>query len=91
MNQTIAATSLRQIKNELKRHYKDLTERYILDVIRSLGRLVVKEKDPRNGRRSLYRINPRLVKEATITLVKLNNEKAYKNNDFEGILCYPLL
>jgi len=91
-NQAIAAASLRQIKAELKKYYnKDLTERQILNVIRGLGRIVVKEKDPRNHRRTLYRINPNSVEEAAITLVKLNNKKAHKNNDFEGILCYPLL
>jgi len=59
LNQTIAAASIRQIKAGLKKYYnKDLTERQILNVIRTLGRIVVKEKDPRNHRRSLYRINP---------------------------------
>jgi len=92
LNQTIAATSIRQIKAGLKKCYnKDLTERQILNVIRCLGRIVVKEKDPRNHRRSLYRINPNSVEEATITLVKLNNKKTHKNNNFEGMLCYPLL
>lgn len=91
-NQTIAAASIRQIQSGLKKYYnKDLTERQILNVIRSLGRIVVKEKDPRNHRRTLYRINPNSIEEATITLVKLNNKKTHKNNYFEGTLCYPLL
>jgi len=59
LNQTIAAISIQGIKRGLKKYYdKDLTERQILNVIRSLGRIVVKEKDPRNHRRTLYRINP---------------------------------
>lgn len=63
-NQTISATSLQQIKEELKKRYdKDLTERHILNVIKSLGRFVVKEKDPRNGRRSLYRVDENLIEE----------------------------
>ena len=92
LNRTIAAASIRQIRSGLKKHYnKDLTERQILNVIRSLGRIVVKEKDPRNHRKTLYRINPNSVEEATITIVKLNNKKTHKNNYFEGTLCYPLL
>ncbi len=92
LNQTIAAASIQQIQSGLKKDYnKDLTERQILNVIKSLGRIVVKEKDPRNHRRTLYRINPNSVEEATITLVKLNNKKAHKNNYFEGTLSYPLL
>lgn len=91
-NRTIAAASLREIKNGLKKHYnKDLTERYILNMIRSLGKLVIKEKDPRNHRKSLYRINPNFVKEATLTLVELNNEKTQKNNELEGLLYSPIL
>jgi len=74
----------------LKKNYnKDLSERHILNVIRSLGKIVVKEKDPRNQRRTLYRINPSAVEEMMITLIKLNNETGHKNNSFEGILCYP--
>ena len=92
LNRTIAAASIRQIRSGLKKHYnKDLTERQILNVIRSLGRIVVKEKDPRNHRKTLYRINPNSIEEATITIVKLNNKKTHKNNYFEGTLCYPLL
>ena len=92
LDQAIAAASIRQIKAGLKKYYnEDLSERQILNVIRGLGRIVVKEKDPRNHRRTLYRINPNSVEEATITLVKLNNKKTHKNNNFEGILCYPLL
>lgn len=90
LNQTIAAISIQGIKRGLKKYYdKDLTERQILNVIRSLGRIVVKEKDPRNHRRTLYRINPSAVEEITFTLVKLNNEEARKNNDLDGLLCYP--
>jgi len=36
-------------------------------------------------------VNENLVEEATITLIKLNNEKTPENSNFEGILCYPLL
>jgi len=91
-NQAIAAISIRQIKAGLKKYYsKDLSQRQILNVIRSLGKIVVKEKDPRNHRRTLYRINPNSVEEATITLVKLNNKKTHKDNYFEGTLSYPLL
>jgi len=90
-NRTIAATSLREIKNGLKNHYnKDLTQRHILNVIHSLEKLVIKEKDPRNHRRSLYRTNPNFVEEVTLTLVKLNNNKEH-NNEFEGILYSPLV
>jgi len=91
-NRTIAATSLREIKNGLKKYYnKDLTERHILNLIHDLGRVVLKEKDPRNQRRTLYRTNPNFVKEATLTLVKLNNDQAQKNNKFEGILYSPIV
>jgi hypothetical protein len=89
---TIAATSLREIRNGLKKHYnKELSERQILNVIHNLGKLVIKEKDPRNHRRSLYRTNPHFVEEATLTLVKLNNDKEHKSSDFEGILYSPLV
>jgi len=92
LNQTIAAASIRQIQSGLKKYYnKDLTERQILNVIRSLGRIVTKERDPRNHRKTLYRINPNSIEEATITLVKLNHKKTHTNNYFEGTLCYPLL
>jgi len=91
-NQAITAISLRQIKSGLKKYYdKDLSERQILNVIRSLGKVVVKEKDPRDHRRTLYRINPSAVKEMVITLIKLNNETENENNNIEGILSYPLL
>jgi hypothetical protein len=64
-DRTIAAASLREIKNDLKKNYlKDVTERQVLNVIRDLGKLVVKEKDPRDRRRTLYRINPSVVEEA---------------------------
>jgi len=88
--QAIAATSIQGIKSGLKKYYdKDLTERQILNVIRSLGKIVVKEKDPHNHRKTLYRINPSSVEEITFTLVKLNNEEVHKNNSLEGILYYP--
>ena len=91
-NQAITAISLRQIKAGLKKHYdKDLSQRQILNVIRSLGKIVVKEKDPRDHRKTLYRINPNAVKEMVITLIKLNNETENENNNIEGILSYPLL
>jgi hypothetical protein len=91
-NRTIAATSLGEIKNDLKKYYhKDLTERHILNVIRELGRIIIKEKHPRNTRRTLHRINPRFVEEAALTLVKLGNCRAHKNHEFEGILCSPLV
>jgi len=90
LNQTIVAISIQEIKRGLKKYYdKDLTERQILNVIQSLGKIVVKEKDPRNHRKTLYRINPCSVEEITFTLVKLNNEKAHKNNGLNGILYYP--
>jgi Glu-tRNA(Gln) amidotransferase subunit E-like FAD-binding protein len=89
-NQAITAISLRQIKAGLKKHYnKDLSERQILNVIRSLGKVVVKEKDPRDQRRTLYRINPNAIEEMVITLIKLNNETEHTNNNIEGILSYP--
>jgi hypothetical protein len=93
LNRTIAAASLREIKTGLKKHYnKDLSERHILNMIHSLEKLVIKEGDPRNHRRSLYRINPNFVEEATtLTLVKLDNEQAHNNNDLEGILYSPLI
>ena len=91
-NQAIAAISIRQIKAGLKKYYsKDLSQRQILNVIRSLGKIVVKEKDPRNHRRTLYRINPSAVEEMVITLIKFNNETGHKNNSFEGMLCNSLL
>ena len=89
-NQIIAAISIRQIKAGLKKHYnKDLSERQILNVVRSLEKIVVTEKDPRNHRMTLYRINPSAAEEMQITLIKLDNETDYENNNFVGILCYP--
>ena len=91
-NQIITAVSIRQIKAGLKKdYYKDLSQRQILNVIQRLGKIVVKEKDPRNHRRSLYRINSTLIEETVITIVKLNGDNIAKSNGFEGILCYPLL
>ena len=91
-NQTITAFSIHQIKAELKHAYnKDLSERQILSVIQNLGTLIIKEKDPRNHRRTLYRINPNKVEEMIVTLIKLDNENGQKIDSFEGILCYPLL
>jgi len=89
-NQAITAISLRQIKAGLKKHYdKNLSERQILNVIKSLGKVVVKEKDPRDQRKTLYRINPNAIEEMVITLIKLNNETEHTNNNIEGILSYP--
>lgn len=89
-NQAITAISLSQIKAGLKKHYdKDLSERQILNVIRSLGKVVVKEKDPRDQRKTLYRINPNAIEEMVITVIKLNNETVHTNNNIEGILSYP--
>jgi hypothetical protein len=90
-NQTIVASSIQDIKTGLKKHYdKDLTERQILNVTRSLARIVIKEKDPRNHRKTLYRINPSAVEEISFTLVKLDNEKTSENNGIDGILYCPL-
>jgi hypothetical protein len=88
---TIAAASLREIRNGLKKHYeKDLSERQILNVIHDLGKIVIKEKDPRNHRRSLYRTNPNFIEEVTLTLIKINKEEN-QSKDFEGILYAPLV
>ena len=87
---TIAAASLREIKNDLKKNYlKDVTERQVLNVIRDLGKIIVKERDPRDRRRTLYRINPNVVEEAILTLIKLDDEKAYGHDGYEGILYDP--
>jgi hypothetical protein len=89
-DRTIAAASLREIKNDLKKNYlKDVTKRQILNVIRDLGKIVIKEKDPRDRRRTLYRINPNLVEDAILTLIKLDDEKAYGHDGYEGILYDP--
>ncbi|MFQ6065394.1 MAG: hypothetical protein ACE5L6_07960 [Candidatus Bathyarchaeia archaeon] len=89
-DRTIAAASLREIKNDLKKNYlKDVTERQVLNVIRDLGKIVVKERDPRDRRRTLYRINPNVVEEAILTLIKLDDEKAYGHDGYEGILYDP--
>jgi hypothetical protein len=89
-DRTIAAASLREIKNDLKKNYlKDVTERQVLNVIRDLGKIVVKERDPRDRRRTLYRINPNLLEEAILTLIKLDDEKAYGHDGYEGILYDP--
>jgi hypothetical protein len=86
-DRTIAAASLREIKNDLEKNYlKDVTERQVLNVIRDLGKIVVKEKDPRDRRRTLYRINPSMVEETILTLVKLDDQKAYGHDSYEGIL-----
>lgn len=89
-DRTIAAASLREIKNDLKKNYlKDVTERQVLNVIRDLGKIVIKERDPRDRRRTLYRINPNVVEEAILTLIKLDDEKAYGHDGYEGILYDP--
>lgn len=89
-NQAITAISLRQIKSELKKQYdKDLSERQILNVLRSLGKIVVKEKDPRDQRKTLYRINSNAMEEKVITLIKLNNKTGSSNKNIEGILTSP--
>ncbi len=89
--QTIAATSIQEIKNDLKKYYdKDLSERQILNVTQSLKRIVIKEKDPRDHRKTLYRINPNAIKELSFTLVKLNNENKHNDDFVDGILYYPI-
>lgn len=89
---TIAAASLREIKNDLKKNYlKDVTEKQILNVIRDLGNLVVRETDPRDRRLTLYRINPNLVEEAILSLIKLDDGKAYAHDGYEGIVYDPPL
>ncbi len=91
-NQAISASSIYQIKSGLKKQYdKDLSERQILNVLKSLGKIIVKEKDPRDHRKTLYRINPNAIEEIVITLIKLNNENEQINNNIEGILSYPFL
>jgi hypothetical protein len=55
-----------------------------------LEKIVIKEKDPRNHRRSLYRTNPNFIEEVTLTLIKLNKEEN-QSKDFEGILYAPLV
>lgn len=59
-----------------------MSERQILNIIKDLGKLVMKEKDPRNHRRTLYRVNPNSAKDTNYTLIDLNNEKA--NNSLDG-------
>jgi len=87
---TIAAASLREIKNDLKKIYlKDVTEKQILNVIRDLGNLIVRETDPRDRRLTLYRINPNMVEEAILSLIKLDDEKAYAHDGYEGIVYDP--
>lgn len=89
-NQTIAATSISQIKAGLKKFYnKDLSQRHILHVIQSLGKIILKEKDPRDQRKTLYRINPSVVEEMMVTLIKLNNESKHESTNFDWILCEP--
>jgi hypothetical protein len=89
-DRAIAAASLREIKNDLKKNYlKDVTERQVLNVIRDLGNIIIKERDPRDRRRTLYRINPNLVEEAILTLIKLDDERAYGHDGYEGILYDP--
>ncbi|MDG6222161.1 MAG: hypothetical protein IAX21_08715 [Candidatus Bathyarchaeota archaeon] len=86
-DQIIAATSIQQIRDELKQRYnKDLSERWILDIIKSLGKIVIKQKDPRNRRKTLYRINPSMIENTLITLIKFNNTTRNNNPYFEGIL-----
>jgi len=87
---TIAAASLREIKNDLKKNYlKDVTEKQILNVIRDLGNLIVRETHPRDRRLTLYRINPNMVEEAILSLIKLDDEKAYVHDGYEGIVYDP--
>lgn len=89
-DRAIAAASLREIRNDLKKNYlKDVTERQVLNVIKDLGRIVVKGEDPRDRRRTLYRINPNLMEEAILTLIKLDDGKAYGHDGYEGILYDP--
>jgi len=88
--QAIAAATLREIRNDLKKHYlKSLSKRQVLNVIREMGSVIVKEPDPRDGRRTLYRINPNLVENRFLSLIKLDQEKAYVHDGYEGILYDP--
>jgi len=89
-NRTIAATTLNEIKKELVKYYNiDITERHILNIIQNLKNFVVKERDPSNHRRSIYRINPKVVEEVTVTIIKLDNADT-QNTNIEGILYSPL-
>lgn len=88
--QVISAISIRELQGGLKKNYgKELSQRQILNIFRSLGKIIVKEKDPRDNRRTLYRINPYFIDEKIITLIKLDGESGTENNNVEGILTYP--
>lgn len=88
---TLAAASLREIQNDLTKYYqKDLNENWILKTIQGLGELVIRETDPRDRRRTLYRINPEKADRSIMNLVKLNGDKAFAHGGgYEGVLLDP--
>jgi hypothetical protein len=87
----IAAATLREIGNDLKKIYGvGLSGRQILNHIREWGDLIIRETDPVNRRRTLYRINPERVDEHIFTTVKMDDTKAFAHGDgYEGILVDP--
>ena len=87
----IAAATLREIQNDLKKIYDiGLTERQILNHIREWEDLIIRETDPVNRRRTLYRINPERVDEHIFTTVKMDDVKAFAHGGgYEGILVDP--
>jgi hypothetical protein len=87
----IAAATLREIQNDLTKIYGvGLSGRQILNHIHAWGDLIIRESDPMNRRRTLYRINPERVDEHIFTTVKMDDVKAFAHGDgYEGILVDP--
>lgn len=89
---TLEATSDR-IKQVLKDWYgKDLTERQIENILRNLqnrGFVYKKKGALRDGRVSLYGINPSKVTQEAFTVIEIDPERAYIHNGYEGLVYDP--
>jgi len=80
-----------EIRNHLDKYYnRKVTDRQILNIIKSLGRIITKEKHPSNHRKTLYRINPKFIEDITLTIIKLDVKNKLINS-YDGILFSPLM
>jgi|GEM_PF-4836192 len=86
----IAAATLREIENDLRKiHDVELTRRQILNHIHDWGDLIIRDTDPVNKRRTLYRMNRERVDEQIFTTIKLNDERVFAHDGYQGILMDP--
>lgn len=86
-------STIDSVQRALKEIYnKDLTKReveYILQDLQDRG-FIFKEKGLlRDGRLVLYGIKPRKIAQEAFTLIKINPERAYIHNGYEGLVYDP--